>query len=83
MPPPAPAPGPEPRSVAGVYGWPDRRNTVLATRDGITVDAARAARIGPRSYLMDPADPESVLTFSPEPEPAVLYWLVWPMPRIS
>ena len=75
---------------AGVYAWPDRSWTVRATEatlviegDGCTVEALP---IDDRTFLVDPDDPDNPTVtfgaFDDSGRPAVLYVMLWGLPRV-
>jgi hypothetical protein len=74
---------------AGVYAWPDRRLEVTATDTGLAIvgdeRTLQALPLDERTFVVDPDDPdEPTLTFDRFDEsgrPAVLYSMLWGLPR--
>jgi CubicO group peptidase (beta-lactamase class C family) len=86
---PSPEAGGDLSRFAGVYAWPDRRVEVTATRQGLVIrrgdTETEALPLGPRTFLVDPADPDNpTVTFGPfdaAGRPQVLYLMLWGLPR--
>jgi CubicO group peptidase (beta-lactamase class C family) len=76
---------------AGVYAWPDRRVEVTPAENALVIDeghqATEALPIDERTFLVDPADPDTpTVTFSAfdtTGRPRVLYRMIWGLPRLD
>jgi hypothetical protein len=76
---------------AGVYGWPDRQVAVTATTDGLRIASAdaeaEALPVDRRTFLVDPADPDTPTVtfgaFDAADRPRVLYEMLWGLPRVE
>jgi hypothetical protein len=74
---------------AGVYEWPDRRVEVTATAGGLRIASAdgeaEALPLDERTFLVDPADPDtptvSFGAFDAAGRPRVLYEMLWGLPH--
>lgn len=76
---------------AGSYAWPDRRADVRAAGDGLRIEvdgeSLDARPIDERTFLVDPADPDTPTVtfggFGSDGRPAVLYVMLWGLPRVA
>jgi len=76
---------------AGSYGWPDRQVVITATADGLLISEgngqAEAVPLDERTFLTDPADPDSPAVtfgaFDAAGRPGVLYDMLWGLPRLA
>jgi CubicO group peptidase (beta-lactamase class C family) len=74
---------------AGLYAWPDRQVHVTATADGLLISSedgqTEAFPLDERTFLTDPADPDSPAVtfgvFDAAGRPRVLYDMLWGLPR--
>jgi CubicO group peptidase (beta-lactamase class C family) len=75
----------------GRYAWPDRRVDVAATTDGLLISSedrqVEALPLTERAFLVDPADPDNPAVtfgaFDADGRPAVLYEMLWGLPRVG
>ena len=76
---------------AGVYAWPDRRVEVTATGQELRIKGDPGERdalpIDERTFLVDPADPDTPTVtfdaFDGAGRPRVLYDMLWGLPRFD
>jgi hypothetical protein len=76
---------------AGAYAWPDRRVDVAATADGLRITSeegeAAALPVDERTFVVDPADPDTPTVtfgaFDTAGRPQVLYEMLWGLPRVE
>jgi hypothetical protein len=76
---------------AGAYAWPDRRVDVAATADGLRITRedgeAAALPVDERTFVVDPADPDTPTVtfgaFDTAGRPQVLYEMLWGLPRVE
>jgi CubicO group peptidase (beta-lactamase class C family) len=76
---------------AGVYSWPDRQVEVSATANGLLISSGtgqtEALPLDERSFLTDPADPDSPAVtfgaFDAAGRPGVLYDMLWGLTRLG
>lgn len=74
---------------AGRYAWPDRLVDITATTNGLLISSEdsqnEALPINDRTFLLDPADPDSPTVtfgaFDAAGQPRVLYDMLWGLPR--
>ena len=74
---------------AGLYAWPDRQAEVTATTDGLLISSedgqTETLPLDERTFLTDPADPDSPAVtfgaFDAAGRPWVLYDMLWGLPR--
>lgn len=75
----------------GAYGWPDRRVDVTPTGRGLLIieghDETEALPLEERTFLVDPADPDTPTVtfgaFDAAGRPQVLYEMLWGLPRLD
>jgi CubicO group peptidase (beta-lactamase class C family) len=76
---------------AGVYAWPDRRVEVIAGRNGLVIKdesgETEALPLDQRTFLVDAMDPDNPTVtfgaFDGAGRPAVLYQMLWALPRLD
>jgi CubicO group peptidase (beta-lactamase class C family) len=76
---------------AGIYAWPDRHIEVTATTNGLLISSedgqTEALPLDERTFLTDPADPDSPAVtfgaFDAAGRPRVLYDMLWGLPRLD